>query len=111
MTTVARATKSLYHRIHSVAVSLCVGESFQNNDCNAFAEDDPIGLMIEALALAFTRQGVHAGEKEVVIDTVMEVCSSTEHHITGAVLQLFQSQVNGCEGRRAGGIDGVIDAA
>ncbi len=62
---IARASKSLDHRVDAVAVPLCVGEPFQDKNANTFANHDAIRCFIEGTHFTSRRQGLRPAKAKV----------------------------------------------
>ena len=108
---VAGAGDAVDDGVDPIAVALGVLQALEHHAGHALAEGDAVGRGVEAAALTGRRQGVDAGEEEVVVDAVVEVGTAAEDHVAGAGQQLLAGHVDGGQRRGAGGVDRVVDSA
>ena len=108
---VAGAGHGVDHRVDAVAVALGVGQALEHHAGHALAQGDAVGRRVEGAAPPRGRQRVHGREEQVVVEPVVEVCTTGQHQVRRTEAQLLAGGVEGGQRRGAGGIDGVVHAA
>ncbi len=108
---VAGGSHRLDHGVHPVAVAFGVRQPLQYDGADALPQGDPVGGGVEGPAAAAGGQGADGGEHQVVVDAVVHVGATAQHHVAVPVAQLAAGEVEGGEGGGAGGVDGAVRAA
>ena len=90
---VAAAADRLDHRVNAIAVALRIRETLEHDRSNAFAERDAVRGCIEGAALARRLQRVHAGEREIVDDAVVQIGAAAHDHVAGPGNELLARDV------------------
>jgi hypothetical protein len=107
----SRAGDALDEGVDAIAVALGVGDALEHDRRDALAEHDAVGGGVEGVAAAGGRQRVDAGEQQVVVDAVVQVGAAAHDDVAAAGDQLLDREIDRGQGRRAGGVDGVVGAA
>ena len=74
-------------------------------------EGDPVRVGIERRRSTGRRQRPDRGEEEVVVDAVVQVGPAAEDEVGATAAELLAGGIERGEGRRARGVDRVVDAA
>lgn len=80
--------------VNLVAVALRIGEPFEDDDDDAFADHDAVGFAIKRLHFAARREGLRAAEAEVEVRMLFEIETTGDDHLAVAAAQFVNGKID-----------------
>ena len=99
-TAVAGGADAFDDAVNLVAVALGIGEAFQHEHAEAFAEDGAVAVFVEGLRISRRRERRGFAEAHIHEDVVERVHAAGDDHVRAAGLQLQRGEVQ--RGHRTG---------
>ena len=105
---IAGASNGLNHGVDAVAIPLRVGQPFEHQHNDPFADDDAVCCSIKGARFSRRRQCLRLAEAHVAKGTLHRVNAAGNDHVSAVHLQFPDGQAHGRQRRRTSGVHHIV---